>query len=188
MAEFTNRHFEPEAPSPAVFHLLLNALRVLNSAPTIHSSSRGAPGVTPSLQIPNPKSKIQNEEAVAFSYLFKVIGRLGFAPQLEHCLSCRRKKAAAFSPRLGGLLCSKCAGKDPNSIVVTAPILQSLHRLYYGTFEQNLHAPVSSSRERHSFPPAFDLVLQYLRFHLDRFDLKSLRSLSREARSQDEAE
>jgi DNA repair protein RecO (recombination protein O) len=160
IAEFTDRNFEPEAPSPVVFRLLLDALRTLNSSPA-----------------PRPSPL-----AVAFSYMFKVTGRLGFAPQLEHCLACRRRKAAAFSPRLGGLLCSHCISKDPNAIRITAPVLHELHLLYSGTFAQVLDSPTPSSQHlflavRHQ---SSEIILQHLRFHLERFDLKSLRSLSHE--------
>jgi DNA repair protein RecO (recombination protein O) len=144
MIEFTDRSFEPEAPNPAVFQLLVGALRTLEAGTGDYA-------------------------AVAYACMLKVAGRIGYAPQLSHCLSCRRARAATFSPRRGGFLCASCSTQDAAATRVTASSVRRLRRLYLGDFADNLRTPLGAEERA--------LVTQYLQYHLDRFDLKSLRFL-----------
>jgi DNA repair protein RecO (recombination protein O) len=143
--EFTNRVFEAEVPNPQVFRLLRDLLRTLESG----TGDFGA---------------------AAFAYLFRATGQIGYAPQLSHCVVCRRPKAAAFSARRGGLLCGHCIGLEPDALRVNAGLLRRLRNLYYGSYEQNLRHPLS--------PDISSLVIAYLQFHLERFELKTLRFIA----------
>ncbi len=62
---------------------------------------------------------------------------LGYTPQLVHCVQCTRNLEAqsqTFSPRLGGLLCLRCAPTVPHTSVVSLVALQSLrHALESGS-------------------------------------------------------
>jgi DNA repair protein RecO (recombination protein O) len=145
MLEFTHRCFEPESPNRPVFQLLLEALRGINE-------------------------REGEFTAVAFSYLFRAAGRMGYEPQLRHCNLCQRPRAATFSPRLGGLLCRQCLPRDPTSVPLTAPVLRSLHRLYYGGLAENLRHAVS--------PDLRALVLRYLQYHFEGLELRALRFLA----------
>jgi len=142
--EFTNRAFELEAPNPAVFRLLADLLRALDSG-------AGDCG------------------AAAFAFMLQAAARIGYEPQLSHCISCRRPKAAAFSARRGGLLCARCVGLEPDALPVNAEMLSRVRMLFRGSFERNLQHLLSAGGRA--------LVLGFLRFHLDRFQLKSLRFL-----------
>jgi DNA repair protein RecO (recombination protein O) len=140
--EFVNRASEPEVPNPVVFRLLQDLLRALDSG----TGDFGA---------------------AAFAFMFQAAAHIGYQPQLSHCISCRRPKAAAFSARRGGLLCARCVGLEPDALPVNAELLARLRLLYRGSFERNL---------QHALPAGGKaLVLAFLRFHLERFELKSLR-------------
>jgi DNA repair protein RecO (recombination protein O) len=143
-AEFTNRNFEWEAPNSRVFRLLRETLAVLQSF-------SGDPLVP------------------AYVFMFKVAEALGYAPQLDHCVSCRRTKAAAFAPRLGGLLCARCVGQEPDAIRVDLPILRQL-RSFRG-------ASIGQNARQGAGPQMLDLVHRYLQYHIEYFDLRTLRSL-----------
>jgi len=106
---------------------------------------------------------------VALSFLLRAAGLLGYAPEFGCCISCRRTRAATFSTRRGGFLCARCAAQDPESVPVTGPTLHGLRCLAHHSFEQNRRAPLAAEVR--------DIVVSYLQFHLDRFDLKSLRRL-----------
>ncbi len=43
--------------------------------------------------------------------IMRVLARLGFGPQLEHCVGCGLEKSLIFWHGSGGMLCPKCAGK-----------------------------------------------------------------------------
>jgi hypothetical protein len=60
-------------------------------------------------------------------------------------------------------------GLETDALRVNAALLKRLRLLYYGSFEQNLRHALS--------PDVRALVLAYLQFHVERFDLKSLRFL-----------
>ena len=149
--EFTNRAFETEAPNPSVYRLLLGLLRALDTGRAEPPGSGEA-------------------AAAAFAYLFRAAGQIGYAPQLSHCVVCRRPKAAAFSARRGGLLCGQCVALEPDALRVNAGLLRRLRSLYYGSYEQNLRHPL--------VPDISSLVIAYLQFHLDRFELKTLRFIA----------
>jgi len=108
--------------------------------------------------------------AAAFAYMFQASGHIGYDPQLNHCIACHRPKAAAFSARWGGLVCGKCVGLEPDALRVNSVLLRRLRMLYYGSFEQNLRYSLSDEVRA--------LVIAYLRFHLEQFELKSLRFLT----------
>lgn len=144
MAEFTDRVFEPEAAHAPVFTLLVEMLRALDTQP----------GDFP---------------ALAFAYMLKAAGRIGLAPQLDHCVGCRRPRAAVFSPRRGGLFCGQCASREHDALKVTLPVVKRLRLLYYGSAGQNLH---------HTLPAEVRcMVFQFLQFHFEQLKLRSLRFL-----------
>jgi DNA repair protein RecO (recombination protein O) len=81
------RLFESGDPSPPVFHLLANELRLLDDLPS-------APGAAHQL---------------AFRLKLLVAG--GFTPQLAHCASCGEgDHLSGFSGAAGGVVCGACEG------------------------------------------------------------------------------
>jgi DNA repair protein RecO (recombination protein O) len=104
VAELTDRVLEAHHPDPAVFGLVAGSLDEL-----------GDPGRDP------------RRALVWFSR--QMIDRLGYGPQLQHCVSCSRRLAeepAVFSAALGGLLCSACRPGDPSAIDCPVRVIKVL--------------------------------------------------------------
>jgi DNA repair protein RecO (recombination protein O) len=114
-------------------------------------------------------------EPVALSFLLRAGGLLGYAPELGRCIGCRASRAATFSARRGGLLCRRCSALDPDAQPLDAPTLHRLQALKQGTLEQNRQQAVSAA--------AAGMVLRYLQYHFDRFQLRSLRHQAQSERT-----
>ena len=58
---------------------------------------------------------------VARTFEVKALSATGFMPQMERCASCKSAigNESAFSPMLGGVLCSRCARQDANSLRIS---------------------------------------------------------------------
>ncbi len=79
------RLFETDDPSPAVFHLLANELRLLDDDP----AASGA--------------------AQQLAFRLKLLVAAGFAPQLAACAACGESEhLSGFSGAAGGVVCSAC--------------------------------------------------------------------------------
>lgn len=158
MTRFTERYFELDAPSRAVFVLLRQTLQALNSC---------CPAADAGVAWPS-----RNTSAVAAAYLFRAAGLLGYEPQLRHCVLCQRRKATAFSSRFGGLLCSNCLTRDPDAVRVSAEVLQTLHSLYRSGLKLvvSMKLPEDSAYER-----ALEVINRHLGYHFDGFTLGAQR-------------
>jgi DNA repair protein RecO (recombination protein O) len=107
-AEMLERSLAPEDTNPGLFGFFLDFLTVLNQA---------TPG---------------QGRLLLLAFHLNLSGRLGFEPQVEHCLGCRRKEPEGFffSTALGGILCERCARlKDRNARKITPEALSALRRL-----------------------------------------------------------
>jgi len=89
-----DRMFDPGDPHPGVYHLLANALALLDADPAAHAT-----------------------RANALAFRLKLLLAAGFSPQLSACASCgEREHLAGFSGAAGGVVCSACeAGSFPLS-------------------------------------------------------------------------
>lgn len=77
-------------------------------------------------------------EAVGRWFEAHFLALLGYAPQLGRCLTCERKivvapeegaRKLAFSPTMGGTLCSSCAARDAGHLEARTDALRTLHKL-----------------------------------------------------------
>jgi len=73
-------------------------------------------------------------DLVLRSYELRLLGEVGFRPQLFHCVDCReeiREEDQFFSGALGGVVCPDCGGKHPSARVrpVQARTLKYLRHL-----------------------------------------------------------
>jgi len=121
-------------------------------------------------------SREGNKELALRYFEIKLLGELGYRPQLEHCVSCNNTLAPvvnSFSPRAGGVLCPDCAQNE----FFTYPI--SVNALKVLRFLQNNDYSTSS---RLKLGPALsgelEAVMQgYIRHLLER-EVKSAAWLS----------
>ena len=104
VAELTDRVLEGQHRDPEVFLLVAAALDELGDP---HRDPRRA--------------------LVWFAR--RMIDRLGYAPELQHCVSCSGRlteEAAAFSAAGGGLLCPTCLPGDPSAIDCSVRVIKVL--------------------------------------------------------------
>jgi DNA repair protein RecO (recombination protein O) len=142
LLEFSGRYLEPETPQPGLYRLLRAGLEALD----------GRDG---------------SVQTLVTAFLLRAAAVLGFAPVLDRCAGCGRRRAAVFGPRHGGLLCAHCAAKEPDASRVSQDAIRQLTRLGSGSVAACLEEPVPQETA--------DLVLRFLRFHIEGFELKSLR-------------
>lgn len=104
IAELLDVSVEPGEPSEDLFALLLDAFRTVDQ------------GVNPAL--------------VSRWFEARLMDLLGYRPQLCACVSCGGgADEARFSVREGGLLCPRCAGKDPAAMAVERSTVEWMKRL-----------------------------------------------------------
>jgi len=96
----------------------------------------------------------------------------GYSPHLHCCTSCGNERTVAFSPRQGGLLCSRCKGVD---VISMAPGTVAIARRF-------IEAPLSQAGLiRPSVQQRQELALvtaAFLNYHLDLGEIKSRRLLT----------
>lgn len=152
LAELLDRSTEEEIENRAVWDLLLAALRALSD------------GLEPTL--------------VARHYELRLLGFLGYRPELDVCAGCGeplRPEINAYSLDLGGVLCAECRARDPAAEPLSVNALKLLRLLAR-------EAPAAIARLR--FSPALAAEVEAtlrrtIRYHVER-DLESpavLRSL-----------
>lgn len=79
----------------------------------------------------SPAVDYQGAEKLKVGFEIKMLGLLGYLPELNHCVNCGTAPTAllTFSALEGGLLCSQCAAIDPKGIRVKLPTVHFLQQL-----------------------------------------------------------
>lgn len=106
LAELLDHFTGEEIENRAVWDLLLGALRALSE------------GLDPAL--------------VARHYELRLLGLLGYRPEIEVCVACGRPlrpEPNAFSAELGGVLCPECRAEDPAAEPLSVNALKLLRLL-----------------------------------------------------------
>ena len=107
----------------------------------------------------------------------RLLSILGFAPELESCVSCRRTGFAGgvwFSPRSGGVLCSECADGDGSAFPMSRDALVS-YRYLRNSDPSAIAEKVTPER----LAREMELTLsRYIRYQLER-DVRSAGFLDR---------
>ncbi|MFE5319919.1 DNA repair protein RecO [Paenibacillus sp. NPDC056579] len=66
-------------------------------------------------------------QIIGFMYEMKIWMHAGYLPELDACVSCRSVQGdMRFSAGMGGILCDRCRGKDPQAIPLSAGMLKLL--------------------------------------------------------------
>ncbi|MBS4016389.1 MAG: DNA repair protein RecO [Candidatus Latescibacteria bacterium] len=136
---------ELEDPNLKLYHLLVSALKHLNSAKT---------------------KKKNNYMSLAGAFFLKAAALLGFKPQLRHCVLCKNPQVSSFSIDYGGVICNS-AKHAQSSNTYGINHIKSMDYL--------LNKPLSKSLNFSIFKPTLDLIQNYLLFHLERVNLYSLK-------------
>lgn len=98
--------------------------------------------------------------ATALRHIWRVVGALGFAPDVRHCVACGREidrgDRARFDFAAGGLRCTAC-GREGASL--SAEDVEILRRLVLVRGERGLPADRVGSRQRR-------VAVDFIRYHL----------------------
>ena len=146
-AELVDRFTEERMESQPIFELLLEMLTFLDGLPV-----RAQPGEV--RERPGDAATSARVELAARSFEVKLLGHLGYAPELTHCTECRTRLAPEenrFSAAAGGVLCDACGSLQPSARPISVNAIKAL-RLFsqepFGVFER-LRLPADVSLEVH---------------------------------------
>jgi DNA repair protein RecO (recombination protein O) len=109
------RSLAPEEANPGLFHLFIEFLQAMDEA--------------------NPAAG----RIFLLAFQLNLSAKLGFEPQIEHCLGCRRKESPAFffSTQMGGILCERCLRyKDVTAKAISKEALAALRHLQVADWEE----------------------------------------------------
>ena len=97
----------------------------------------------------------------------------GFAPQLTHCVDCRKPipnvPKAVFSSNLGGLLCADCADRDARAVTISRGSCELMKQLQKSDFDR-LHRFRASTLNHRELKR---VLVEFISYHTER-SLKSL--------------
>jgi DNA repair protein RecO (recombination protein O) len=141
LAELLDRFTEDGVENRAVWDLLVAALRALSD------------GINPAI--------------VARHYELRLLGYLGYQPNLDTCAGCDEPLQPLenrYSPALGGILCPECRGEDPAAEPISVNALKLLRLLARED---------ARTAARLRMPPALigeveDILRRAIRQHADR--------------------
>ena len=104
----------------------------------------------------------------------KLLKTLGLSPQLEECIECGlpMEGASYFSVKNGGLLCSKCRGRDKSALAVSKGTVNFMHKIQTSDLEKTSRIKVSKEVGRQ----LEGVLRKFMQYHIDR-DVKSLKFL-----------
>ncbi len=114
-SEMLERSLAPEEANAGLFQFFTRFLQVLEEA-------------TP-----------EEGRLLLLAFQLALSARLGFEPQIEHCLGCRRKESPAFffSTQMGGILCERCRRyKDASAKAISKEALAALRHLQEADWEE----------------------------------------------------
>ncbi len=149
VVELVDKTTEPGEPHPEVFDLVRATLSALCEA--------------------------ADPQVVTWGFEIRYLDLTGLGPEIEACVSCGERDAAAlvaFSPGLGGTLCRQCAGEDEHRVICpgTLRTLAALRRL----------GPEGAGRlriEPRIYRELARLMTEHRRFHIEA-DIKSAKFLA----------
>lgn len=108
-AELLNGFTPEEVPNRPLYHLLVEALRLL---------------------------RLAEPETLARAFEIRLLTLTGFSPELDHCVACSGPlppgESSAFSPGAGGVLCPACRRGYGDASGILPGTLQTLRRLREG--------------------------------------------------------
>ncbi|HEU5314496.1 MAG TPA: DNA repair protein RecO [Chloroflexota bacterium] len=134
-AELVDRFTEERLESRPVFDLLLDMLTFLDGVPV-----RAQPGEV--RESPADTAVAAQVELAARNFEAKLLGHLGYAPELTSCTECHARLSPGdnrFSAASGGVLCEACGDLQPSSRPISVNAIKAL-RLFnqepFGVFQR----------------------------------------------------
>jgi len=146
-AELVDRFTEERMEHRAVFDLLLETLTHLDAVPVM-----AQPGEI--REAPGDAATSASVELAMRNFEARLLGLLGYAPQLNTCTECEAKLSLGdnrYSAAAGGVLCEACGDAQPNARSVSVNAIKALRLLSqepFGVFRRlRVHEEVSRELE-----------------------------------------
>ncbi len=117
-----------------------------------------------------------NPGKISTIFKIKMLNLSGFKPHFDSCVSCSSSISgqARFSLSLGGLLCPRCAQKDPAGRSIFRGTIATVLHIERNTFNSSLNLGMNPQIKKE-----LDLILNsFLNFHLGK-ELKSQKMLNK---------
>ena len=157
MIEFVLKSVDFQDPNARLFNLLISCLTALAS----------------------PKLPIKSIDNLVLGFLLKAASFLGFRPELDNCVACRKplpklrrenqakllRAKLFFNIANGGILCTSCKAKSTEGLLLIYNQLAYLKALLYLPFKKTLYFNPQSELKT--------LVFQYLKHHFEKLDLSN---------------
>jgi DNA repair protein RecO (recombination protein O) len=133
--DLVDKFTEERLESRPIFDLLLEMLTFLNGVPV-----RAQPGEVRESRADDVLAT--QVELATRNFEAKLLGHLGYAPQLSHCTTCDARLSPGenrFSAASGGVLCESCGDLQPSSRPISVNAIKAL-RLFeqesFGIFQR----------------------------------------------------
>lgn len=141
ICEFLDRATIHGPAQPRLYRLALAALRTIQES-----------------------NSLEELRSAVYSFLLLGAGMLGFAPNLTHCVRCRKRATNIFSINYGGLVCNRA--EDRAGIVIPSKTVSDLRRVY---------ARQEPTADLDHLELIDRLVRDYLQYHIEGLQLSTLR-------------
>jgi DNA repair protein RecO (recombination protein O) len=119
---------------------------------------------------------VDHSDKLLTIFKIKMLMLSGFKPYLDSCVCCDSKMPLQprFSLTMGGLLCPRCAGKDPTARSIFRGTIATILHIEKNDLKSNLTLGMNPQIKRE-----LEMVLNaFLNFHLGK-ELKSQRSINK---------
>jgi DNA repair protein RecO (recombination protein O) len=142
-AELVDRFTEERLDNPAVFDLLLELLAYLD---TLQVEPEGG-AVREAREPVGASAAAGAVELAARNFELRLLGHLGYAPELFHCVQCARRLVPSqnrFSAADGGVLCADCGEDHPGARAVSVTAIKAMRLMGqepFGVFQRLRLAP-----------------------------------------------
>ncbi|MDY6826034.1 MAG: DNA repair protein RecO [Bacillota bacterium] len=140
-SELTDRLISGEEPCPEIYTLLLEAWTLLGEN--------------------------KDRFLLCRSFELQLAHAAGYSPHLDSCINCGEHHVVAFSPRQGGMLCSRCRAAD--AIDIDQGTLALLRRLVEAPLSQVGLLRLLSNQKKELAA----VTAGFLTYHLDLGEIKS---------------
>jgi DNA repair protein RecO (recombination protein O) len=134
-AELVDRFTEERLENHALFDLLVALLAVLDALPVMAQPGEAREGAADAATAAYVELAMRNFET-------RLLGALGYAPELTHCTACQSRLAPGenlFSASAGGVLCDSCGALQPAARPISVNAIKALRLLSrepFGVFER----------------------------------------------------
>ncbi|HEV2122729.1 MAG TPA: DNA repair protein RecO, partial [Chloroflexota bacterium] len=143
-AELVDRFTEERLENAAIFDLLLNVFERIDALPAVAHPDEVRESAAGEAS--------EAMELCARNFEVRLLGHLGYGPELTNCTTCGRRLAVEenrFSPNEGGVLCATCGSVRPSARQISVNAIKALRlmsREPFGVY-QRLHLTSDVSQE-----------------------------------------